>query len=412
MRPVQSNGFSKKPELILPAGSYQKLKYAIAYGADAVYAGPPETSLRAKYNDFTLPLLEKAIHYCHQKKKKIYITANIFAHGQDLKRIEWFLKELAEHQPDAFIISDPGVLHLIRRLKIDIPLHLSTQANITNPESVKFWVHQGIKRIIIARELDLVEVEEICNLAGRVELEIFVHGALCVSYSGRCLLSNFLTGRDANRGKCAGSCRWRYFLIEESRRAEQFEIEEDARGTYILNSRDLCLLDKIPALKHLRIDGYKVEGRTKNIFYLSVVARSYRRAIDDIFGRDRDEIDSNDMDLIRMTDNHGFTHGFLFDDGDLKQNYSEGDERKQKLAGLIRECKGNEIVIEVKNPISRGEHVLGISPHETCDFAILDLFENGQRIETAYGAKQQVVKAHIDRAFEDEGWMFGIIAKP
>jgi putative protease len=401
----------KKPELILPAGSEEKLLYAFAYGADAVYAGLPDTSLRAQYNEFDERALENAIDVTHREGKKLYVALNIFARDNDFPKVDKFLKQISEQKPDGLILSDPGILNLIHELRVDIPLHLSTQASTTNSMSIRFWRDQGISRIILARELRFGEIEAICQGAGGVDIEIFIHGALCISYSGRCLLSNFLTGRDANKGECAGSCRWRYALVEESRKREKFEIEEDIRGTYILNSKDLCLLEKIPRLGALPIDGYKVEGRTKNILYVSIVARAYRKVINDVFDYNRSEIDREALELLELIDNHGFTNGFIFPNRESMQNYHAGSYRKQRIAGLIKDYGKNEIHFEVKNPIHAGDRVIGISPDKICPFTIKEMFEGAQMIKSAYGSQRQFVRATIDRNLEGAGWNFGIIVK-
>ena len=401
----------KPPELILPAGSFEKLKYAFAYGADAVYAGPPEISLRANLNEFNLTSLKEAILYSHRIKKKIYVTLNIFAHEEDLNSVERYMGELAGLRPDAFIISDPGILNLIKTLNIDIPVHLSTQANTTNSESIKFWQERGVRRIILARELHFSEIQKIREKVEDIELEMFVHGAMCMAYSGRCILSGVMAGRDSNRGRCAQTCRWRYFLVEETRKGEYFEIEQDKRGTYILNSKDLCLIDRIPALKSLNIDGYKIEGRTKNVFYISIAARAYRRAIDDIFDLNRSEVHGEDIRLLNLTDNHGFTYGFTFENDSSRQNVYEKDYKKQNIAGLIEDIDEDKILIRVKNPISTGDRVTGISPDEVVSFTILDMYENGQKVKKASGAQGQCVTAKIDARLTGNGWKFGIIAR-
>jgi len=400
----------KKPELILPAGNYEKLIYAIAYGADAVYAGIPETSLRAKYNGFDVGLLKEAVDYCHRHQKKIYITTNVYAREDDIPRLSRHMAEIAESKPDAFIVSDPGIFRIVSSLKLHIPVHLSTQANTTNSESVKYWVDQGIQRIILARELGFSEIVRIRNHAPDVELEIFVHGALCISYSGRCLLSSYLTGRDANRGNCAGACRWRYFVVEESRRDDFFEIQEDTHGTYILNSKDLCLIDTLPRLKKIDIDGYKVEGRTKNTFYLALVAMSYRAVMDAEFDGTSSSILPHVSTLIKMPDNHGFTHSFMFNDGKVMQSYGDSDTRHQEVAGFIREFEEDMMSVEVKNPISVGDSLLGISPREIQPLTVKEIQLNGQYIKTAYGAQKHVVRVRVDRKLSDTGWEYGILA--
>ncbi len=402
----------KKPELVLPAGSMEKLRYAFAFGADAVYAGPPDTSLRANLNDFDLAKLIKAVEYTHCIEKKIYITLNLFAHEDDLGAVEKYVRELSEVRPDAFVVSDPGVVRLIETMKSKVPLHISTQANITNSESVKFWKEAGAVRVVLARELHFSEIKKIKELTKNIELEIFIHGAMCMAYSGRCLLSNALTGRDANRGGCAQTCRWRYYLVEETRPTEPFQIDQDERGTYILNSKDLCLIDKIPSLKDLEIDAYKIEGRTKNIFYVSLAAKAYRKVIDDVFDHNVNEVEDEVFALLDLTDNHGYTHGFTFADGSPKQNVQEMENKKQNFAGLIEGISEDKVMIKVKNPISAGDEVIAISPDEKVSLTILDMLENGRNVDRASGAQKQRVKATVDVHLKGDGWEFGIISKP
>ncbi len=266
-------------ELLAPAGSLEKLKIAISYGADAVYLGGKDFSLRAQATNFTSKELHEALLYAHARGVRVYVTVNIFAHNHDLDAIRCYLAYLAKLGVDGVIISDPGVLHLSRQIAPKIPIHLSTQANVTNLESALFWQRQGVKRINIARELGIKEIRAICA-ATSAEIEVFVHGALCISYSGRCMLSLYLTGRDANRGECAHPCRYRYRLEEEKRPGEFFPVKEDGRGTYIFNSRDLCLINRLPELVDAGVSSIKIEGRTKGIYYLAEVVRTYRAALD------------------------------------------------------------------------------------------------------------------------------------
>jgi len=401
----------KKPELIMPAGSFEKLKYAFAYGADATYAGLPDVSLRARLNSFDINSLKEAIIYSHNINKKIYIAINLIAHENDLSLVEKYVKELSPLNPDAFIISDPGILKMLKDIRIDIPIHLSTQANTTNSESILFWKDQGVKRIIMARELNYEEIMEIGGKVDNIEIEIFVHGAMCMSYSGRCILSNFFTGRDSNRGNCAQPCRWKYYLVEETRKCECFEIDEDKRGTYILNSKDLCLIDKIDLLEKLNISGYKVEGRTKNIFYVSLVAKAYRNTIDNIFDNKKEKILANDLYLLNLTDNHGFTYGFMFKNKKLKHNIFEKEYKKQNILGLILSVSGNDIFVKVKNPISIGDKVICISPKKIVRLEICDIFENEKRLKTAYGSKKHFIKASVSKKLLGKEWDYGIIAK-
>jgi putative protease len=401
----------KKPELVLPAGSLQKLRYALAYGADAVYAGLPETSLRANLNDFDLPMLIEAVKYTRGMGKKIYVTLNLFARENDLGCVENCVRGLSETPPDAFIVSDPGVLRLLKRIESKVPVHISTQANITNSESVKFWQDAGANRIILARELHITEIKKIKEETENIEVEMFIHGAMCMAYSGRCILSNVLTGRDANRGECSQTCRWRYYLVEETRKNQLFQIDQGTRGTFILNSRDLCLIEKIPMLKDLGIDAYKIEGRTKNIFYVAITAMAYRKAIDDIFDGNRDNIDDEVLALLDLTDSHGYTQGFAFSDVSSMQNVMEKDNKKQKFAGFIEGVDNTGIMIRVKNPISTGDRVTAISPDKKVSLTILEMFENGYKVETASGARKQRVKACVDKPLRGKSWDFGILAK-
>ena len=274
----------KIPELLAPAGSFEKLIIAIHYGADAVYCGTDRYSLRAHAGNFTMDQLAEAVSYAHGRAVKLYVTVNIFARERDFKGLDPYLLALGELGVDGLIISDPGVLARARELVPRIPVHLSTQANVTNSRSARFWNQQGAARLNLARELSIAEIRELQErLAAEkppLELEAFVHGALCISYSGRCLLSRYLTGRDANRGDCAQPCRYSYVLVEEKRPGQYFPIEEDERGSYIMNSKDLCLLRRLPELFEIKVDSLKIEGRMKSVFYVGCVVRVYRAALD------------------------------------------------------------------------------------------------------------------------------------
>lgn len=271
-----------KPELLAPAGDWEKLKYALAYGADAVYLSDRLFGLRAYAGNFSWEEMAEAAAWIRGLGKKVYVTVNIFAHEEDFRELPAYFKQLAELGVDGVIVSDPGVIALAREVVPGLELHLSTQANSTNSYAVNFWLRQGIKRIILARELTL---EELQAVRSRVKggLEIFIHGAMCMSYSGRCLLSNYLTGRDANRGECTQPCRWGYGLVEDKRPGEVFPLEEDERGTYVFNSHDLCLLPHLPLLKPVALDSYKIEGRMKSVQYVASTVKVYREAIDTLW---------------------------------------------------------------------------------------------------------------------------------
>ncbi len=275
----------KKPELLVPAGSPEVLKTAVRYGADAVYIGGEAFGLRAKAKNFSLEEIRNGICFAHEHGVRVYVTANILAHNRDLAGVKRYLEELSapgEVQPDALIISDPGVFSIAREVCPAIECHISTQANNTNYATYRFWHGQGAKRVVAARELTLGEIREIReNIPAGLEIEAFVHGAMCISYSGRCLLSNYFTGRDANQGACTHPCRWKYALVEETRPGEYFPVNENERGTYIFNSGDLCMIGHIPELIGAGIDSFKIEGRMKTALYVAAAARTYRRAIDD-----------------------------------------------------------------------------------------------------------------------------------
>ena len=317
-------------ELLIPAGSLPLLKTAIRYGADAVYIGGEMYGLRAKAKNFTLADMAEGVAYCKNAGKKLYVTANITAHNRDLEGVRKYFTELNEIGPDAVIISDPGVFSIAKEtLKPEIAIHISTQANNVNAETFRFWYNLGASRVVCGRELSLREITEIRKcLPEGAEIEAFVHGAMCISYSGRCLLSNYLTGRDANLGACTHPCRWRYALVEETRPGEYLPIEENERGTYIMNSKDLCMISHVPELIAAGIDSFKVEGRMKHALYVATVTRAYRRAIDAV----SESLDKYLQILpsleeeIRACEGRELTTGFYFDHPDAdSMSYDGGD---------------------------------------------------------------------------------------
>ena len=272
----------KKPELLVPAGGLDTLKVAVDYGADAVYIGGQAFGLRAKADNFSIEEMKQGVEYAHAHNAKVYVTANIFAHNYDLDGIRAYFGELKDTGVDAVLVSDPGVFTIARETMPDMELHISTQANNTNYMTYKFWYDHGIKRVVSARELSLAEISQIrANIPDDMEIESFIHGAMCISYSGRCLLSNYFTGRDANHGACTHPCRWKYSIVEETRPGEYMTVNEDDRGTYIFNSKDLCMIEHIPDMIDAGIDSFKIEGRMKTALYVATVARTYRKAIDD-----------------------------------------------------------------------------------------------------------------------------------
>ena len=274
----------KKPELLVPASSLEVLKTAVRYGADAVYIGGEVFGLRAKAKNFSLEEMKEGVEFAHRYNVKVYVTANILAHNSDIEPVKAYFNDLKKVKPDALIIADPAIFTIAKEMLPDMELHISTQANNTNYGTYNFWHSLGAKRVVSARELSISEIKDIRNhIPDDLEIETFVHGAMCISYSGRCLLSSFMAGRDANKGACTHPCRWKYAVVEESRPGQYMPVEENERGTYIFNSKDLCMIDHIPELVDAGIDSFKIEGRMKTALYVATVARTYRMAIDDYF---------------------------------------------------------------------------------------------------------------------------------
>lgn len=354
------------PELLAPAGNMTKLKIALDYGADAVYCGGKEFGLRAKADNFSRDELIAAVDYVHQRNKKIYLTLNIIPHNIDIEQMEDFLSFLENINLDGLIISDPGVLQLIKDKDISIPLHLSTQANTVNWASVKFWQNQGLERVILARELNKEEIAEISSKTD-VGLEVFIHGSMCISYSGRCLLSNYLTNRDANRGNCSQPCRWKYNLVEEKRPGQFFPIENDEQGTYIMNSKDLNLLEEIPALIELGVESLKIEGRMKSVHYLATVTGVYRQALDN-FQENPEEFIIKDQwkKELKKVSHRPYTKGFFAGNpGSKGQNY--GDSSYIRNYQYLGQVKGflpdpGLAIVKVKNKICQGDSVEFFGP--------------------------------------------------
>ena len=305
----------KKPELLVPASSLEVLKTAVRFGADAVYIGGEAFGLRAKAKNFSLQEMAAGITFAHAYGVKVYVTANILAHNGDLEGARQYFGELAEIKPDALIISDPGMYTLAKEVCPEIERHVSTQANNTNYLTYRFWWEQGAKRVVSARELSLREIAEIrAQIPEDMEIESFIHGAMCISYSGRCLLSNYFTGRDANKGACTHPCRWKYAVVEETRPGEYLPVYENDRGTFIFNSKDLCMIEYIPEMVQAGIDSFKIEGRMKTALYVATVARTYRKAIDDYFTSEqlyRDNMDWYRAEIAKCTYRQ-FTTGFYF----------------------------------------------------------------------------------------------------
>ena len=355
-------------ELLIPAGSLDVLKTAVIYGADAVYIGGEAFGLRAKAKNFTKEDMKEGIAFAHERGVKVYVTANILAHNEDLPGVEEYFEEMKEVRPDALIISDPGVFAIARKILPDMELHVSTQANNTNYGTFLFWYNQGAKRVVTARELSLKEIKEIRDrIPEDMEIESFIHGAMCISYSGRCLLSNYFVGRDANQGACTHPCRWKYSVVEETRPGEYMPVYENERGTYIFNSKDLCMIGHIPELMESGIDSFKIEGRMKTALYVATVARTYRKAMDDYL-EDPALYEKNlpwYMEQIGVSTNRRFTTGFfygkpgsdaqIYDSNTYVKDYTYlGIAGEKNAEGLYR--------LEQKNKFSVGEQIEIMKP--------------------------------------------------
>ncbi len=359
---------NKKPELLIPASNLEVLKTAVIYGADAVYVGGEMYGLRAKAKNFSLLDMKEGIEFAHSQGRKVYVTANITAHNEDLSGISRYFKELREIKPDAFIVSDPGVFDIAREMVPEIDIHISTQANNVNYKTYRFWYRMGAKRVVSARELSLEEIKEIRkNIPEDLEIETFVHGAMCIAHSGRCLLSNYFTGRDANRGACTHPCRWKYYLTEETRPGEYLPVEENERGTYIFNSKDLCMIEYIPELVQAGISSFKVEGRMKTALYVASVARTYRKAIDDFYeslNQYKKNIPYYKEEISKCTYRQ-FTTGFFFGKpNEEAQIYDNNTYIKEyTYMGIISGKNGKGLYeLEQKNKFSVREEIEVMKP--------------------------------------------------
>lgn len=352
------------PELLAPAGNMEKLKTAIHYGADAVYLGGTSFGLRNLADNFTLPEMATALDYCHSHKVKAYLTVNSYPHNDALEQLEQFLREIAGLPFDAYIVADPGVIDLVREISPQRELHLSTQANTINWRSASFWQKQGIHRVNLARETTLDAIAETFARTA-MEVEVFVHGALCISYSGRCLLSSAMAGRDANQGECAHPCRWNYHLVEEKRPGEYYPVMEDAGGTFIFNSRDLCLLEHLPAIISSGAGSLKIEGRMKGINYVASVLRVYRQALDE-YAADPANYHCRPewLEELAKLSHRGYTTGFLFGEPrDVGQEYHSAYIRSHEFVGRVEELRADgNVVIGVRNRIRSGDELEFIGP--------------------------------------------------
>lgn len=388
----------RKRELLIPAGSLDVLKIAVIYGADAVYIGGEAFGLRAKAKNFTNGEIAEGIKFAHERGARIYITANILAHNDDLSGVEQYFEELKDIKPDALIISDPGVFTIAKKVLPDMEIHISTQANNTNYGTYLFWHSLGVKRVVTARELSLKEIAEIRqHIPEDMEIESFIHGAMCISYSGRCLLSNYFVGRDANQGACTHPCRWKYSVVEETRPGEYMPVYENERGTYLFNSKDLCMIEHIPEMMEAGIDSFKIEGRMKTALYVATVARTYRKAIDD-YSKDP-EIYRANMEWykaeIGKCTYREFTTGFYFGKADESaQIYNNSTYVKNyTYLGTVEQVREDGLFdIEQKNKFSLGDTIEVMKPDgrniEAVVKALYD--EEGNSLESAPHPKQRI----------------------
>lgn len=394
----------RKPELLIPASSLEVLKTAVIFGADAVYIGGEAFGLRAKAKNFTPDEMREGIAFAHEHGVKVHVTANILAHNYDLEGAANYFRELAEIKPDAIIVADPGMVMLAKANCPDIEIHISTQANNTNYMTFRFWYDQGIRRVVCARELSLVEIKQIReNIPKDMEIECFIHGAMCISYSGRCLLSNYFTGRDANHGACTHPCRWKYAVVEESRPGEYLPVYENERGTYIFNSKDLCMIEHIPEMIDAGIDSFKIEGRMKTALYVATVARTYRKAIDAaVQGKEAfEEILPWAKEEISKCTYRQFTTGFYFGKPDENtQIYDSNTYINEYIyLGIINRAEQNVVYIEQRNKFCVGETIEIMKPDgsnvETKVVSIINE-ETGEKMESA-PHPQQKLRVELDQ---------------
>ena len=386
----------QKPELLAPAGTLEKLKFAVHYGADAVYIAGKRYGLRAFAGNFDSQQMAEGIAYAHSRQVKVYVTVNIFSHNEDLQGMEEYLQELLELGVDAIIVSDPGIIRIAREKVPDLPVHISTQANTTNWSAVQLWKDLGAERVVLARELTLPEIQEIKKRVD-IELETFVHGAMCISYSGRCLLSNYMTERDSNQGQCAQACRWNYNLVEEKRPNEFYPIQEDERGTYVFNSQDLCLLSHLPELIETGISSLKIEGRMKSAYYVATIVRAYRNMIDACYEGAAVSDDIHFwMEELQKVSHRPYTTGFYFGKPEKGALTLEDSQyiRPYDFIGVVQayDAETGMATIEQRNHFAVGDVVEFFSPqYGWFEQTITEMWDkHGESITVAPHAQQIV----------------------
>lgn len=391
----------RKPEILAPAGSLEKLKVAIDFGADAVYLGGSRLNLRAFADNFTSEQIKEGVEYAHARGRKVYITMNVFPHNADLDGLEDYLLNLQALNVDALIVSDPSIIVTAREIIPNMELHLSTQANNVNWKSAKFWHSMGVKRIVLARELTLNEIKKIrAELPEDCDLEAFVHGSMCMAYSGRCLISNYMTGRDANRGACSQACRYKYNLVEEKRPGEYFPVIEDEHGTYIMNSKDLCMIKHIPEVVESGIYSLKIEGRMKSAYYVAAVVKSYRQALDK-YWEDKEHYEFNEdwmLNLLKVS-HRNYSTGFYFGESNRQIYDTSSYIRDYDIVGVVREFDEATMTatIEQRNRVFENDYVEVLRPEgDSFGFTMKDMHDhNDNKIDVANKA-QMIFKIKSD----------------
>lgn len=388
----------QRPELLAPGGSLEKLKIAILYGADAVYVGGEAFSLRVAAENFTIDELKEGIEFAHKRGKKVYLTANILPHNSDIDAFKEYIKEAAKLNFDAVLVADPGMFSIVRELAPELPIHISTQANNVNYKSAEFWYNQGAKRVVLAREMSMAEIREIREKTPKdLELEAFIHGAMCISYSGRCLLSNYMTARDSNQGACAHPCRWNYSLMEETRPGEYMPVYENERGTFIFNSKDLCMLEHIPEIIESGITSLKLEGRVKTAYYVATIVKAYREEIDRYLADPENYVfDKSQLDEVRKVSHRPYSTGFYYGKPDENsQVYTSSSYiRNYDLLGIVTDYDSETKIatISQRNKFSIGEEIEIMQPGMPFFTQVVEYMENdkGEKIDSAPHAAMTV----------------------
>lgn len=411
----------KKIELLAPAGSIEKLKYAVSYGADAVYLGVPDFSLRARINKFDEKSIKEAVEYAHKHKKKVYVTLNIYAHNRHISMIEKHLKFLRPLGIDGVIVSDPGIINLVKKHLPKVDIHLSTQANATNWQAVKFWRDMGVKRIILAREVTLSEIREIRKKVKNIELEYFVHGAMCMSYSGRCILSKWMTGRSANLGDCAQPCRWKYrtvnsdqesankkeIRIRDDKSRFEMDIEEDGHGTYFFNSYDMNLIEHVKELIDAGITSLKIEGRAKSVYYVAVATRAYRKVIDAAGTGHASSVQMKKIiseqkkELDKLT-NRGYSKGFLLGQDPPHDMTDRNRSANFDFVGEVLGMEEGKNIVRVHNALRSDDKLEAVSPDKNMPVKIKKIYDSkAKEVKEAHGGHEEKYRIEFDKALAE-----------